>query len=321
MNRREFFRFGAPVAAAPLLLGRSSYAQTSRALPPPGSDGWISLFNGRNLDGWYTFLQTSGKDVAQTRGMVTIEEGMLHIMGNQASAQAAESGYIATNQEFENVRIRVEYRWGTKRFAPRLENKRDNGLLYSLVGADRVWPTCVECQIQETDTGDYFMLGGTRAAQGGLPGGGGAGFITLVAAGNRGAGAGGRGAPVAGAPATAAPPPPPPPAPAAAPPAGGRAGGGPGGGRGGTPPEPTSSRKLKDGDFEKLDDWNVVEVIAQGDRSTHIVNGRIVNLVSNIQQPDPQNAGQFIPLTRGKIAIEIEYAECWFRRIEIKPLA
>jgi hypothetical protein len=289
MNRRDFFRhFGAPVVTAPLLLGRDAQGQQpgagQAALPPAGADGWIPLFNGRNLDGWYTFLQNSGKDVAQARGMVTVEEGLLHIMGNQASAQGAEAGYLATNQEYENVRIRVEYKWGVKRFAPRLENKRDNGLLYYLVGKDVVWPTCLECQIQETDVGDYFMLGGTRAVQGSLPGSGGAGFLTLI---NR---AGGRGA---------APPP------AGAPP----------------PLQPNSDRKLKDGDFEKLDDWNVVEVIAQGDKSTHIVNGRIVNLVSGIQQPDPRNAGQFLPLTRGKIAIEIEYAECWFRRIDIKPLA
>ena len=284
MNRRNFFRFGAPVVAAPLLFNREISAQQPVAslpagrssLPPPGVDGWISLFNGRNLDGWYTFLQNSGKDIAQARGMVTVEEGLLHIMGNQA-AQAAEAGYIATNAAYENVRIRVEYKWGIKRFAPRLENKRDNGLLYYLVGNDVVWPTCLECQIQETDVGDYFMLGGTRAVQGSLPGNGGAGYLALINSANRVV------------------------LPAAI--------------------QPTSDRKLKDGDFEKLDDWNVVEVICQGDRSTHLVNGRIVNLVSRIQQPDPQNAGQFIPLTRGKVAIEIEYAECWYRRIEIKPLA
>jgi len=33
-----------------------------------------------------------------------------------------------------------------------------------------------------------------------------------------------------------------------------------------------------------------------------------------------KNPGQFIPLTRGKIAIEIEYAEIWFRRIEVKAI-
>ncbi|HTF67755.1 MAG TPA: family 16 glycoside hydrolase [Edaphobacter sp.] len=73
--------------------------------------------------------------------------------------------------------------------------------------------------------------------------------------------------------------------------------------------------------FERLDDWNVVEVIWQGDKAVHIVNGRTVNAVTNLQQPDPQNPGKFIPLTRGKIAIEIEYAETWFRRIEVKAIS
>ena len=48
-----------------------------------------------------------------------------------------------------------------------------------------------------------------------------------------------------------------------------------------------SSRVLKSGDFENRDGWNTVEVIIQGDRSTHLVNGRIVNSAHDIQQPDP----------------------------------
>ena len=196
MNRRDFFRLGLPVAATPLLRTRTASAQAQ--LPAAGADGWISLFNGRNLDGWYTFLQTSGKGAAEKNGYVKVEEGLLHIMGNDMTTQSAESGYLATNQEFENVRIRVEYKWGVKRFPPRLENKRDNGVLYHIVGTDRVWPTCVECQVQETDTGDYFMLGGTRATQGQLPGNGGAGYIQLINAANRVGGPGGA-APAGGA--------------------------------------------------------------------------------------------------------------------------
>ena len=83
----------------------------------------------------------------------------------------------------------------------------------------------------------------------------------------------------------------------------------------------TDFRKIKDGNFELLDGWNTVEVIWQGDRSAHIIDGRSVNAASKLEQPDPQNAGKFIPLTRGKIAIEIEYAEIWLRRMEIKSLA
>jgi len=50
------------------------------------------------------------------------------------------------------------------------------------------------------------------------------------------------------------------------------------------------------------------------------VNGVTVNTLSKLQQPDAQNPGQFIPLTRGKVAIEIEYAEIWYRKFEIKSL-
>ena len=37
-----------------------------------------------------------------------------------------------------------------KRFPPQTLAKRDNGILYGLVGADIVWPTCVECQLKKT---------------------------------------------------------------------------------------------------------------------------------------------------------------------------
>lgn len=79
-------------------------------------------------------------------------------------------------------------------------------------------------------------------------------------------------------------------------------------------------RMVKDGNFECLDGWNTVEVIWQGDRAAHIVNGRCVNVISHLQRPDPRNKGEFIPLTRGKIAVQIEYAEIWYRRIDIRPL-
>jgi hypothetical protein len=282
MNRRSFLKASVPMATSPLWLPHvglaEGFAQTS--LPPAGADGWVSLLNGRDLTGWYTMLQKSGKDVAQTRKIVVMEQEMLHILGNEVTAEPGEPGYIATNQEFENVHIRVEYKWGVKRFAPRSETKRDNGILYGLVGEDKVWPRCIECQIEEGDVGDYFLVDGVRGIQA-----------------RHDNGLFGQGLTPNGwsvAPATRP---------------------------GETPPEPTTGRKIKDGNFENLDEWNVVEVIWQGDRSAHIVNGRTVNVVSMLQQPDPQNLGKFIPLTRGKIAIEIEFAEIWFRRIDVKALA
>jgi len=286
MNRRDFLKASAPLIVAPAMVPYRAFAQaadTPPPLPPAGADGWVSLINGRDLTGWYTMLQKSGKGIAEELNMVVMEEQMLHILGEDERSDPVEAGYLATNQEFENVHIRVEYKWGMKRHAPRYTPKRDNGLLYALVGEDKVWPTCIECQIEEGDVGDFFLLGG----------------ITGIQA-QHGAGLFGVGVnPLTGWPKgnTAATP-----APTQ------------------QPPGTASNRLIKDGNFEMLDDWNTVEVIWQGDRAEHIVNGRTVNLATNLQRPDPNNPGQFIPLNRGKIAIEIEYAEIWFRRVEVKAL-
>lgn len=281
MNRRDFLKTGTSLALAPTFLPYAGLGQQTPAppLPPAGADGWISLINGRDLTGWYTMSQKSGKGFAEKHGMVTMEEGMLHILGNEEGVVPAEAGYIATNQEFENVHIRVEYKWGMKRHGPRYTPKRDNGLLYALVGEDKVWPTCVECQIEEGDVGDFFMVG-TRGIQD-----------------RHDAGLFGEGiSPLTGWPKPGNPP---------------RQ----------APSAPSGGRFIKDGNFELLDEWNTVEVLLQGDKAAHIVNGRTVNVATSLQQPDPQNPGQFISLTRGKIAIEIEFAEIWFRRIEVKSLA
>jgi len=288
MNRRDLLKTGASLALAPALLPHQSMlAQNAApALPPAGANGWVSLLNDKDLTGWYTMLQKSGKGVAEAKKMVTVEEEMLHVMGAQVTDEEYEPGYIATHQEFENVRIRMEYKWGVKTFAPRTISKRDNGLLYGLVGEDKVWPTCVECQIEEGDVGDFFLLGGIRGVQG-----------------NHGAGLFGQGInPAKGWPAPGS--------------TMSRAAGNPPA----QPPTPTTGRMIKDGNFEMLDNWNTVEVIFQGDRAVNIVNGRAVNVVTQLQQPDPKNPGSYIPLTRGKIAIEIEYAEFWIRRLEVKSL-
>jgi hypothetical protein len=281
MNRRNFLSSSSAVAIGSALLPLRNFGYAAIApLAPAGADGWISLLNGRDLNGWYSVLGKSGKGAAEQRGMVTIEENMLHIMGNQAGQSEAEAGYLATTQDFENVHIRVEYKWGLKRFVPRAFSKRDNGLLYGVVGPDKVWPTCVECQIEEGDVGDAFLIG-TRGIQDQHPNGLFGQNLTTH----------GWDVPPSPSPETSA------------------------------PPGPSDiTRKIKDGNFENLDTWNVVEVVWQGDRAAHIVNGRAVNALSKLEQPDPHHPGTFIPLTRGKIAIELEYAEIWFRRIEVKAL-
>ena len=243
-------------------------AKPAGSKPSAENDGWIPLFNGKDLSGWYSYLESSGKN-KDAKGVFKVEDGMIHILDVPMSAGKSDNGYLATTQDYSNVRIHAEYKWGVKRSS---EGKRNSGLLYLAVGADAIYPASLECQIEETDVGDLWIVNGasvtaffigpsmpmydddmsTRTTVRSLPG--------------------------------------------------------------------HSSRVLKSGDFENRDGWNTVEVILQGDRSTHLVNGRIVNSARDIQQPDPNDPSRMIPLTSGRILLEAEGSEIWFRNIRIKPL-
>ena len=100
---------------------------------------WTSLFNGRNLDGWYTFLQKHGKNSDPDR-VITIEDGAIHLYKDAVDGSQVVMGYIGTEKEYGNYHLRLQYRWGTKKFEPRYKLKRDAGLYYHILGPDAVWP-------------------------------------------------------------------------------------------------------------------------------------------------------------------------------------
>ncbi|MEP7145121.1 MAG: DUF1080 domain-containing protein [Ferruginibacter sp.] len=195
------------------------------------------LFNGKNLDGWYSFIQSKGRNNDPEK-VFSIENGLLHISGK-------EFGYICTEKEFSNFHLAVEFKWGVKKYPPRDADstRRDNGILYYIpVNAkDIVWPKGIECQVQEGDVGDFWMVDST----------------TIVIDGSR-----------------------------------------------TTPKDYCRSKKKKDAE-KPTGEWNRVEVIANKGKITYIVNGVVVN-----EGEDPS-------LTRGKISIQSEGAEIYYRKIEI----
>jgi hypothetical protein len=128
----------------------------------PEDDGWTPLFNGKNLDGWTTHLPATGQE--DPEGVFKVHDGMLHVLGVPVTGERREFGYIARPEVFWDYHLKFEYRWGAKRFKPRDATKRDSGLLYHVVGPDRVWPRSVELQVQEGDTGDVWLIGGTTAS-------------------------------------------------------------------------------------------------------------------------------------------------------------
>lgn len=65
--------------------------------------------------------------------------------------------------------------------------------------------------------------------------------------------------------------------------------------------------------------WNTLELICFEGQSLHIVNGEVVMVLRNSRYLDQQ--GQLQPLVEGKLQLQSEAAEVFFRRIQLKPLA
>ena len=125
----------------------------------PRGNKTIQLFNGKNLDGWYSFLQNRGRD-NDPRQVFTVRNGLLHISGE-------EYGCITTNNEYDNYMLVAEYKWDGVTHEPRKENARDAGVLLHSQGKDGaysgIWMNSIECQIIEGGTGDFIVVGdGTR---------------------------------------------------------------------------------------------------------------------------------------------------------------
>ncbi len=248
---------------------------TSRRRPSRGA-GWTPLFNGRNLDGWYTFLQKHGKNRDPDR-VIVIEDGAIHLYKHAADASHVVMGYIVTEKEYGDYHLRLQYRWGDKKFEPRYKMKRDAGLYYHITGPDAVWPRSLQFQIEATNVGDLIALYGMQldttidpktreeamptflpAEQGGKP----------RVLGNKG----------------------------------------------------VAYQKHLRGEFE-VEGWNTAEIVVKGDTTTHILNGKVVNQGKAVRFLDPdQPKSAAKPITRGRIALEIEAAELWFRNVEIKSL-
>ncbi len=63
--------------------------------------------------------------------------------------------------------------------------------------------------------------------------------------------------------------------------------------------------------------WNTVDLYCHGDTSIHIVNGVVMMILYNQKQLDND---QILPLTRGKIQIQSEGAEVFYRQIKVEPI-
>jgi len=64
--------------------------------------------------------------------------------------------------------------------------------------------------------------------------------------------------------------------------------------------------------------WNTLELISFNGKSIHIVNGKVV---MEVEQAEFYNGTEWIPMTKGKLQIQSEAAEAFYKNIRIKPLS
>ena len=75
---------------------------------------------------------------------------------------------------------------------------------------------------------------------------------------------------------------------------------------------------IKQGDAENpTGQWNTLDLYCHGDTSIHVVNGKVMMVLYHNRQKDN---GQELPLTKGKIQIQSEGAEVFYRQIQIKSI-
>ncbi len=117
----------------------------------------IKLFNGKDLTNFYVFLKDSKRE--DPKKVFTVSKGQIHISGE-------EWGGLATEKEYADYHLIVEWKWGAKNWPPRAEKARDSGILLHGTGEDGAagsgWLESIEYQMIEGGTGDMLMVKGAN---------------------------------------------------------------------------------------------------------------------------------------------------------------
>ena len=158
MDRRSFLAaLSAGLSAAATGRGFAATAETTparRYQPGPITPREpIKLFNGKDLTGFYSWLQESHYD--DLLGVFRVTDGMLHVTGE------GPWGGLITDREYRDYHLKFEYKWGERTWGKRADKAKDSGVLLHCQGPDGnwgPWVTSIEYQVIEGGTGDIILL-------------------------------------------------------------------------------------------------------------------------------------------------------------------
>ncbi len=250
----------------------------------------ISLFNGKDLSGWYTFLAKPDSSVnvpgmqrdstGHYTGPVGLNKDPLDVFSvvNVDGAPAIRAsgqimGILVTDNEYQNYHLKLQFKWGEKKYPPRENDPRDGGVLFNSIGPEGawygVWMESVEFQINEKEVGDMYAVDSVfvdipavKDSSGEYHYKKGADVVTF---------------------------------------------------------SPALQHCAHDSDYEKpVGEWNTVEVYTVNGQAVYVVNGHVNNRIKAIRY---LNHGKQIPLTKGKIQLQSEGSEIYYRDITVTPIS
>lgn len=115
----------------------------------------IKLFDGKSLDGFYTWMKDTQYE--DPRRVFRVTDGMLHVTGDGL-------GGLLTKTEYRDYHCVLEFKWGPRTWAPREKKTRDSGFLVHSRGADGgyndIWMPSLEVQMIEGGMGDFILVAG-----------------------------------------------------------------------------------------------------------------------------------------------------------------
>jgi hypothetical protein len=283
----------APTVCTAVLCAAALVAVTQASGPPPAGTApvavrpqrTIHLFEGRSLEAFYTWLVDSHRE-DPLRVFTVVDQ----VDGAPALRLSGERwGGLVTRESYRDYRLVAEFRWGLLTWGERRSAARDSGILIHCQGPDGntaadgngPWMRSLEAQIIEGGIGDFILVAGFDADGRKL-----APRLTARTTFDR------DGEPVFDP-------------------------------RGEERPFEGVRVNWSGRDVDWADrigfrgrqdvesrygEWTRLEVIAEGDRVRNLVNGTMVNEASRSS------------LTEGRILVQSEGAEIYFRRLDLEPL-
>lgn len=256
-------------------------------------DNWIDLLD-KDLSQWENYLSyrypegydgevpkdAEGNDLKPI-GLNKDEFGVFTMIEEDGQPVLRISGEIygcvATKSEFENYHLKLQVKWGDKKWHPRKQLLKDSGILYHSIGPHgaeswRSWMLSQEFQVMQGHMGDFWSQANSAIdIRAYLP----EYIMNPVADKSQPFLALGRG-------------------------------------------EEIQGYCMRSANYERPHgEWNELELICFENKSIHIVNGEVVMILKNSRYVED---GKKVPMNKGKIQLQSEAAEVFYKKIELRNL-